>query len=443
MSAFIDKLGHFTNPQQGMYYQPDHWQHFVFRNGQARNPIVGIRAEDAIAFCRWLTQQEGGRMVFRLPEAKEVEQFPLEEASVGSWCTRDGETVLSDLSGLTIQEIKNSLVTLSDLPFPSSLSLRFNLDELRSILGNNSEINQRLMLDLEYALDISRALSKKTFDITRPIALSRIRALHHHLSIARDLTGKVVSDDCINKGSEIGQSLEYILAIIRALDYDVVLDSNRDRDTFIMRDHNRESGIDRRLGLEVLLEQSRAFASEIVLNFFFYCLHICNCKYVPPKIRELYTCRILDIDIAREVALWSTQHDIVAMLERNDLAEANRLANSSQRHPDMDIARYATLLSCLLAVPRSDLFLKARKVQRRFVSNVLRCAYVSKKDTQRDSSGLEGTARFQTNEFNELRNNPDYALLDLYWWLQIILAREDGKLTAYEGIRIVREQVQV
>ena len=31
---------------------------------------------------------------------------------------------------------------------------------------------------------------------------------------------------------------------------------------------------------------------------------------------------------------------------------------------------------------------------------------------------------------------------EAYWWLQTVMAREEGKLPAWEGIQIVREQVQ-
>jgi len=32
------------------------------------------------------------------------------------------------------------------------------------------------------------------------------------------------------------------------------------------------------------------------------------------------------------------------------------------------------------------------------------------------------------------------AILEVYWWLQIVEAREKGQLPAWEGIRIVRER---
>ena len=32
------------------------------------------------------------------------------------------------------------------------------------------------------------------------------------------------------------------------------------------------------------------------------------------------------------------------------------------------------------------------------------------------------------------------AILNLYWWLQLVMAREEGQLPAWEGIRIVQER---
>jgi hypothetical protein len=31
-------------------------------------------------------------------------------------------------------------------------------------------------------------------------------------------------------------------------------------------------------------------------------------------------------------------------------------------------------------------------------------------------------------------------MIDLYWWTQIVMAREEGQLPAWEGIRIVKDE---
>lgn len=58
------------------YHQPDHWLTYRFPEGQGREPVVGIRPLDAVAFCNWLTQRESGEWQYRLPTAAELEIDP-------------------------------------------------------------------------------------------------------------------------------------------------------------------------------------------------------------------------------------------------------------------------------------------------------------------------------------------------------------------------------
>lgn len=58
----------------GKYYQPDHWTSYQFPEGQAREPILGVRQSDAIAFCEWLTKREtdaSGAWEYRIPKFRE------------------------------------------------------------------------------------------------------------------------------------------------------------------------------------------------------------------------------------------------------------------------------------------------------------------------------------------------------------------------------------
>src|SRR5574339_91151 len=63
---FIDEMR-----EKGKYYQPDHWISYQFPKGSPREPILGARHSDAVAFCRWLTQRENREWNFRLPFQKE------------------------------------------------------------------------------------------------------------------------------------------------------------------------------------------------------------------------------------------------------------------------------------------------------------------------------------------------------------------------------------
>ena len=57
---------------QGKYYQPDHWQSYQFQAGQGRQPVLGVRPSDAVAFCDWLTKRAGEGWRYRIPHAAEL-----------------------------------------------------------------------------------------------------------------------------------------------------------------------------------------------------------------------------------------------------------------------------------------------------------------------------------------------------------------------------------
>src|SRR5207249_426249 len=51
----------------GEYYQPDHWADYQFPPGQGQKPVVGVRPNDAVAFCEWLTERQRDEWKYRLP----------------------------------------------------------------------------------------------------------------------------------------------------------------------------------------------------------------------------------------------------------------------------------------------------------------------------------------------------------------------------------------
>lgn len=86
---FIDEMH-----EQGKYYQPDHWTSSQFPNGQAREPISGVRHSDALAFCEWLTRRGGDEWIYRLPLSEDAINFPMEtvaKAILGYWATENSE----------------------------------------------------------------------------------------------------------------------------------------------------------------------------------------------------------------------------------------------------------------------------------------------------------------------------------------------------------------
>jgi hypothetical protein len=86
--------------EAGRPRQPDHWQGREFPAGKAREPALGVRGVDALAFCAWLSSRDGGDWTCRLPNHHEFmdledEQLPSgagywfigEDGSIKVWST--------------------------------------------------------------------------------------------------------------------------------------------------------------------------------------------------------------------------------------------------------------------------------------------------------------------------------------------------------------------
>ena len=70
---FIDEIReeHFS------YLQPDHWTSYQFPEGQARDPILGVRYSEANSFCEWLTSRDANEWLYRFPTTLETKKYPL------------------------------------------------------------------------------------------------------------------------------------------------------------------------------------------------------------------------------------------------------------------------------------------------------------------------------------------------------------------------------
>ncbi|NTV62310.1 MAG: NACHT domain-containing protein [Oscillochloris sp.] len=82
---------------QGIYVQPDHWQGYEFPNGGSKQPILGVRRQDAVAFCEWLTERDRDGMRFRLPTIEEGKSYRAGiDARLRYWVHDDPDAIYSD-----------------------------------------------------------------------------------------------------------------------------------------------------------------------------------------------------------------------------------------------------------------------------------------------------------------------------------------------------------
>jgi NACHT domain/Sulfatase-modifying factor enzyme 1 len=202
---------------RGEYYQPDHWSTDQFPAGHGQQPVVGVRANDAIAFCEWLTERQRDGWHFRLPRPTESLTTDKRPETAGYWTkSEDGlldfvgpghGTVQFHLEGIEKQCSEDStfahaLTRWSEVS--GAYNLAFDLDHtldhaLNHALAFDHALNRALALALdrtlnlafdrslafEIALDLDRDFNRtRAFDRTRNLALGRSHDFDFSLALA-------------------------------------------------------------------------------------------------------------------------------------------------------------------------------------------------------------------------------------------------------------------
>jgi hypothetical protein len=72
------------------YFHPDHWSTQEFPSGQAREPVLGVRYSDAIAFCEWLNGRDNEGWTYRLPTMEESKSYHTGMVGKPRYWTSDG-----------------------------------------------------------------------------------------------------------------------------------------------------------------------------------------------------------------------------------------------------------------------------------------------------------------------------------------------------------------
>ena len=152
----------------GDYYQPDHWFTEQFPADKGREPVVGVRPLDAVAFCQWLTQRDQSEWQYRIPQAGEVGVlktiFHLEAAAdIGYWfasnkgfeCTkfdmRHSSSVSSMLKCLE-QRFVNDQALHQELNYRSPI-----VDRIRRLILGRARHRVFTLRDFDRDLELVRA----------------------------------------------------------------------------------------------------------------------------------------------------------------------------------------------------------------------------------------------------------------------------------------------
>lgn len=142
---FIDEM-----QALGNHVQPKHWTTDKFRVGDEKQPILGVTADDAEAFCEWLTKKgltPGFR--YRLPTSSEVLEHPISEMQIGCWCQNEKSYVMEDIDSQQYQSWQQ--IFRQELQQPDLSTLRLDIPP-GQISDLALQISSKVDFDLDYNL---------------------------------------------------------------------------------------------------------------------------------------------------------------------------------------------------------------------------------------------------------------------------------------------------
>lgn len=495
--------------QQGEYHQPDHWPDYRFKVGHAQQPIDGLRFEDAVAFCDWLTEREGGGVRYRLPSPEEAKQCRGETTGHrGTWCKNDGEPDLAGLDAPHIRLFLGRVAKLSEASLPALTQLPLAVDRAASKVTryyNNREHLQTFAIAMDRtigfelgrdgegysfkvpALAISRAYSSKlrlllqafrvgrhrfpyrfgsqfgrllgNLSVTTPVFIfgliliffavlylvwnSFISPLFILVPIILSVVIYVATDfakmvdflRAINLDRAFDRSAQNLRTPDRAFAHDYPQTNNnsaqnadalwRANNLTLVLDLDPALDVYRALDRSMDLPRTRAVdrAAALVNAYSYFRRDIINLR------------RESDLDTR---AVSGILAKVGQMAEHGDITKAKEAVLSLKAESNSDMSAFYDLVGDLLSVLDARTPAEVLKAERRYVLRILEYALIGYGGV----SGGQSKSRFLNwfqyrNRVKALRDQ-QRAMLDLYWWLQIIVGRAEGKKLQWDGIRIVR-----
>jgi energy-coupling factor transporter ATP-binding protein EcfA2 len=354
---------------RGRTHHPDHWPDLQYPRGHAGDPVLGMKGEDAAAFCAWLTERYGSDSQFRLPSFEEINHSLAPSKSLNTWYQEKDEYRLLRFTLPVEESYKRKLRELSD----SDLDLPFTLPALLCNPGAR---------DFARSLDrVLEGISSRPGELARALRLVRARArdLGGYLTRARDLVRTHNHD--YSRVIDLGR----VHDLARSLASDIEIAINIDPDLALDGDNEGESGFNVTRDISHALHRAR----KIALN--------------------------LAGDTARNF---------------------NRLNKAEIVDGLSTFAIAAKSIYDLLTIAIAETETNTRQAARSYAARSLE--YFCLHDY--DSAPL---GKRLLNAKAKGNGSDRKALLSYYWWLQMVIARTEGKLPAWEGIRIVRERYGV
>jgi hypothetical protein len=119
---FLDEMR-----REGRCYQPDHWDRLRFSEGDGNAPVSGVRPQDAVRFCDWLTSRDIWHCKYRIPTMEEARSIGIEcEGQLGYWVLSDSNATLyfHRGNGTPLELSQSTVVRLLDEDLDRLIRLR-------------------------------------------------------------------------------------------------------------------------------------------------------------------------------------------------------------------------------------------------------------------------------------------------------------------------------
>jgi outer membrane protein assembly factor BamD (BamD/ComL family) len=349
---FVDEMS-----KQGKYYYPDHWLEMTDLGAKAAQPVSGVRYKDAVDFCRWLTEKEGKRTVYRIPSLGEAVKNPAVDKSIAAWCSDEGRPALVGLPTVNKRALRDQIRALdkSGLPLPPRLGEGLLVShDLRGL--NEAQVSMASALSDSLGL-ISLFTAQELSQSLISAAKSKLDADAAHgmfVSLAQELNLKS-APDLLNANAR---------SLLLFEDDDLVM-ANRGRARTVIREVEKRA-VEKQYSDENLVRSLRVMTSL---------LDIADAETPMAKRRAQKGYALLVLQYILETYARLRKGRIKARFSKKYHAKLMRL-----RLPNME--------------------------------------------------SVVGEKKLMAHQ---------KAVLEFYWWLRIIDAREFDELPAWEGIRIVRE----
>ncbi|NEQ50737.1 MAG: NACHT domain-containing protein [Leptolyngbya sp. SIO3F4] len=421
--------------EQEKYHQPDHWDEYHFLSSKATEPITGVRASDAQAFCEWLSLRTG--QYYRLPYFQEVQVHPIKESEIGAW-SQDPDSTECKLLGISAKQwqqwqsaLTDSLRELLRQDFAhSNTSIRASVRDRASSLAlvRDRDRDRDLASDLDSALarvlirdrhrdrasDLARVLIRERGDLASARASASAHAhAHEGVLLDRDL------DRVLARASDRASDLDLAA---RARDSDLARALDRALELVSASDRVNTSA----LTLDLASASASASALARDLELASASERILDRSRNSVLARDSALARDLanDLDRAFTIALDLARVRSADALDRA-LDSALALARASDHDSALDSASDHASIRAYLSIFLLTLELLIETYEQHLKSQI---------QIFRDNKKTEQYNRDKNNLVQQFNT-----AADAYLTLAILHLRQTNQLPAWESIRIVRE----